>query len=238
MRQHNETPNRRCRVSASVKIRPMHPEIVRILPCLLLAAFVVLAAGCSGEIGAARDGIEQAVDDGKKQAEEIVQSAGKTGTSGQPRESRTVTVTRVLDGDTVEIEPAIDGKSDLRLIGVDAPETDSSQPLSAQATNFTSRELEGKQVRLTLGKEMVDPYGRLLGNVSAPGRERLHSELLLQRGLSQDLFYEPNTANRPLFESIQQQARSREAGIWGLSGPQQCALTDRGNGVGTGSPGC
>ncbi|WP_053057869.1 thermonuclease family protein [Rubrobacter aplysinae] len=175
---------------------------------------------------------------GKTEAEKIAQSAGDTGASGQPGGSRTVTVTRVLDGDTVEIQPAIDGKSDLRLIGVDAPETDSSQPLSAQATNFTSRELEGKQVRLTLGKEMVDPYGRLLGNVSAPGRERLHAELLLELGLSQDLFYEPNTADRPLFESIQQQARSRGVGIWGLSGPQQCALTDRGNGVGAGSPGC
>jgi endonuclease YncB( thermonuclease family) len=198
----------------------------------------MLSAGCSGEIGEAGDGIQRAVEKGKTEAEKIAQSAGETGSSGQPGDSRTVTVTRVLDGDTVEIQPAIDGKSDLRLIGVDAPETDSSQPLSAKATRFTRSELEGERVQLTLGKEMVDPYGRLLGNVSVPGRQRLHAALLLERGLSQDLFYEPNVENKALFESIQQQARSWEAGIWGLSGPQQCALTDRGNGVGAGSPGC
>lgn len=139
---------------------------------------------------------------------------------------------------TVEIQPAVDGKSDLRLIGVDAPETDSSQPLSAEATAFTRRELEGERVRLTLGKEMVDPYGRLLGNVSAPGRGRLHAELMLERGMAQDLFYAPNTENEALFESIQQDARSRGAGIWGLPLQRQCLLSNRDNRIGEGSAGC
>jgi hypothetical protein len=32
-------------------------------------------------------------------------------------------VSRVVDGDTVEISPAIDGVEEVRLIGVDTPET-------------------------------------------------------------------------------------------------------------------
>ena len=35
----------------------------------------------------------------------------------------TVAVSRVVDGDTVEISPAIDGVEEVRLIGVDTPET-------------------------------------------------------------------------------------------------------------------
>jgi endonuclease YncB( thermonuclease family) len=34
-----------------------------------------------------------------------------------------VTVSRVVDGDTVEITPAVDGLTEVRLIGVDTPET-------------------------------------------------------------------------------------------------------------------
>jgi endonuclease YncB( thermonuclease family) len=34
-----------------------------------------------------------------------------------------VTVSRVVDGDTVEVAPAVDGRTEVRLIGVDTPET-------------------------------------------------------------------------------------------------------------------
>ena len=35
----------------------------------------------------------------------------------------TVTVKRIVDGDTIKIDPAIDGIEEVRLIGVDTPET-------------------------------------------------------------------------------------------------------------------
>lgn len=143
-----------------------------------------------------------------------------------------------MDGDTLEISPAIDGKNDLRLIGVDAPETDGDEPLAQQAANFTRSRLEGQQVTLTLGEERVDPYGRLLGNVSLEGTQRLHAELLLENGYAQTLFYEPNTANETLFESIQENARQSQAGIWGLPLRERCELTNRDNGIGEGSPEC
>lgn len=56
--------------------------------------------------------------------------------------------------------------------------------------------------------------------------------------MGQDLFYEPNTANEALFGQIQQDARARQVGIWGLPLSQQCQLEDRGNGIGDGSPAC
>jgi endonuclease YncB( thermonuclease family) len=34
-----------------------------------------------------------------------------------------VTVSRMVDWDTVEVTPAVDGRTEVRLIGVDTPET-------------------------------------------------------------------------------------------------------------------
>ena len=41
----------------------------------------------------------------------------------QAQDRPTATVTRVVDGDTIEISPALDGNEEVRLIGVDTPET-------------------------------------------------------------------------------------------------------------------
>ncbi len=162
----------------------------------------------------------------------------KTGEGG----AATVTVARVIDGDTLEIRPAISGVEDVRLIRVDAPESaipgEEPQPLGKQAATFTTRELQGEKVQLVLGEEKFDPYRRLLCYATVAGERHTHQEKLLSRGLSQTLFYEPNTAYREEFTALQQQARNRGIGIWGLPHARQCALTDRGNAVGSGSFGC
>jgi micrococcal nuclease len=50
-------------------------------------------------------------------------SGDLTTAAGAQQDEATATVTRVVDGDTVEISPAIGGIEDVRLIGVDTPET-------------------------------------------------------------------------------------------------------------------
>src|SRR5918998_6295204 len=79
------------------------------------------------------------------------------------------TVTRVVDGDTVDISPTVEGLSRVRLIGVDTPETyGGAQPYGSEASEFTRRNLEGKQVSLELDVQKVDPYGRLLAYIYLP----------------------------------------------------------------------
>lgn len=88
-------------------------------------------------------------------------------TSDVPSEERNVevTVTRVVDGDTVEVSPAINGEEDVRLIGVDTPETEGSpegaQPYGKRASRFTERALEGERVTLRFGEEKRDDYGHI-----------------------------------------------------------------------------
>lgn len=148
----------------------------------------------------------------------------------------TVTVDRVVDGDTIEISPAINGKEDVRLIGVDTPETvdpgEPVQPFGPQASRFTKRQLEGKRVTLEFGQERVDQFDRLLAYVRL--NNTIFNETLLRQGYAQLYTVAPNDKYEDSFRQAQQQARSADRGLWGLPPDQLCQLADRGNDIGGG----
>jgi Staphylococcal nuclease homologue len=80
-------------------------------------------------------------------------------TPGPPAQSPTVLVTRVIDGDTLELSTG----EKVRLIGVDTPETkDPRKPVQyfgKEATAFTKQLVEGKPVRLEYDQQRDDKYG-------------------------------------------------------------------------------
>jgi len=152
----------------------------------------------------------------------------------------TVTVSRVVDGDTVEISPAVDDNDEVRLIGVDTPETkdpsEGIEPYGPEASAFATDELTGQRVGLQFDVEREDQYDRLLAYVYVG--EEMFNEVLLEEGFAQAYPYEPNTRYEDRFAAAQEEARAAGLGIWGLSHAQQCELADRGNGIGEGTPGC
>jgi endonuclease YncB( thermonuclease family) len=117
-----------------------------------------------------------------------------------PKRGPMVIVTRVIDGDTVEIE---DGRC-IRLIGVDTPEVyGGAECYGPEASAFTERRLEGETVRLEFDKDRTDQYGRTLAYVwteSATESGRLFNRALVAQGLATVTFYEPNDGyqDRPL----------------------------------------
>lgn len=158
--------------------------------------------------------------------------------SGLASRGETVTVSRVVDGDTIEVSPTVDGIEDVRLIGVDTPETyGGKEPLGSQASSFATEALEGQQVALEFDVEKVDPYGRVLAYVWLPGDSMFNTQLL-REGLAQVATFPPNIKYVERFQEAQSEARSAGMGIWGLSQAEQCNLADRDNGIGEGSPGC
>lgn len=76
-------------------------------------------------------------------------------------------VTRVIDGDTLEVEYARKAYK-IRMYGIDAPEK--KQPFGQEATNCASSYLLGKQV--TIKAYGTDLYGRTLGEVFLQGRNQ------------------------------------------------------------------
>src|SRR5215204_938302 len=156
--------------------------------------------------------------------------------------SQTVTVERVVDGDTIEVNPAVGGTQDVRLLGVDTPETvnpnEPVEPYGPEASAFTKQRLEGESITLIFDQEKTDQYGRVLAYVRISGQGETFNETLLRQGYAQLYVVPPNDRYEVTFRRVQDQARLERQGIWSLPKEQQCELADRGNGIGEGSPGC
>lgn len=125
-------------------------------------------------------------------------------------------VVRAVDGDTVEAR--IGGEvEDVRLIGVDTPETvDPDEPVQCfgeRASTFTHRLLDRRRVRLVLGRERRDLYGRLLAYAYI-GHRFVNAELA-RRGLARTLPIPPNTLHRALFRRLERRAARSGRGLWG-----------------------
>jgi micrococcal nuclease len=134
----------------------------------------------------------------------------------EPAASATVVVTRVVDGDTVEVE--LDGaEEDVRYIGVDTPETvKPGEPVGCfgpQASAFNHRLVEGKRVRLVFGAERRDVYGRLLAYVYLDGRF-VNAELV-RRGLARTLTIPPNDRFAGELKRLEIAAARAGRGLWG-----------------------
>jgi micrococcal nuclease len=134
----------------------------------------------------------------------------------EPPRSAVASVTRVVDGDTVEVQ--LGGEiEDVRYIGVDTPETVKPdtpvQCFGPQASAFNHRLVEGRRVRLVFGVERRDVYGRLLAYVYL-GRRFVNAELL-RRGLARTLTIPPNDRYAERFERLQLAAARSGRGLWG-----------------------
>lgn len=148
---------------------------------------------------------------------------------------KVVTITRAVDGDTIEVSPAVNGVEDVRLIGVDTPEFSSdcgTQPLAQAAADYVST-LEGQKVALGFDEERIDPYDRVLAYVRFQGGGMLN-EALVEQGYAQVATYPPNVRYESRFLEAQAEAQRARLGIWALGAEARQLLADQGNGVGGG----
>ena len=123
---------------------------------------------------------------------------------------------RVVDGDTIEVEVG-GAEDDVRLIGVDTPETvkpgEPVQCFGPEASEFTKDLLEGEDVRLELDRERRDVYDRLLAYVYL--RDLFVNAELVSEGYARTLEIEPNTAHAEQLARLEQQAGAAGRGLWG-----------------------
>ncbi|MBI2551899.1 thermonuclease family protein [Candidatus Uhrbacteria bacterium] len=124
----------------------------------------------------------------------------------------TVLVTRVIDGDTIEIE----GGQRVRYIGIDTPETvDPRKPVQcfgAEASNYNKALVENKRVRLEKDVSETDKYGRLLRYVYV---DNLFVNLvLIQEGFAHSSAYPPDVKYQPQFTAAERLAREQQKGLW------------------------
>ena len=131
-------------------------------------------------------------------------ACGDEDPSGQGRSG--ARVTRVIDGDTVEMERL----GTVRLIGVDAPEK--GRCFDDAATRFTRDRLEYQVVRYELGEESRDRYDRTLAYLSRQGE--MHNEALLREGYANVLTIPPNDKYQARFERAERDTKKADEGLW------------------------
>lgn len=129
-------------------------------------------------------------------------------------------VTKVIDGDTFEIE-AGNEKFKVRMIGVDTPETvDPRRPVGCfgkTASEETKRLIEGKQVILTKDISETDKYNRLLRYVFLPlsDKENLFiNDYLVRQGFANASSYPPDVKYDDRFAQAEAEARENLRGLW------------------------
>ncbi len=117
-----------------------------------------------------------------------------------------VLVTRVIDGDTIEIE----GGYHVRYIGIDAPEK--GEPYYLEATEANHSLVGSKKVRLEKDVEDKDEYSRLLRYVWV-GDKMVNAELV-RLGYAYSHYYPPNLKYQPHFLQLEKEAREQKQGLW------------------------
>ena len=145
----------------------------------------------------------------------IVQATGHAEAGRSDR----MTVERVVDGDTVVIH--LSGRDeDVRLIGIDTPETvDPRKPVQCfgkEASRRTAALLpQGTAVRLERDVEARDRYGRLLAYVFRVDDGTFVNLALAEEGYALSLTIPPNVAYADQFAGAAADARRAGRGLWG-----------------------
>ena len=135
---------------------------------------------------------------------------------GPKGETVAATVKGATDGDTLEISKRIRGTTTVRLIGVDTPETvdpdEPVEPFGMEASAYTKDALKGRRVRLEIGQDPKDDYGRLLAYLWTEGG--MFNEDLLARGYGRLMIIEPNDAYEGCLTAAEHAAKGEELGLW------------------------
>jgi micrococcal nuclease len=133
-------------------------------------------------------------------------------------------VTRVVDGDTIDVRMPDGDDETVRYIGIDTPETvKPGTPVQCggpEAHAVNERLVGGQTVTLRFDAERRDVYGRLLAYVYLPGGGRGGRPLfvnaeLARRGLARTLTIAPNDSHAALFARLAARAGVRGRGLWG-----------------------
>ena len=134
----------------------------------------------------------------------------------EPDGSERTRVVQVIDGDTI----IVSGGRRVRLLGIDTPETKHPdrppEPFGAEATQFTQRAVEGKNIQLLYDKERYDNYGRILAFVFYNEDQFLNEELVAAGLATAEPQYPFRSDFKRLLINAEKLAQQENLGIWSL----------------------
>ena len=128
-------------------------------------------------------------------------------------------VKRVVDGDTFWIDDGSDKGVKVRLIGVDAPESRNTGTkeiayFGREASDYLTRLIGGKKVRLEYDAGRFDRYGRTLAYVFLEDGTFVNAKLV-RDGYATIMTVPPNVKYADTFLKLERKARKQKRGMWG-----------------------
>ncbi|HEX5063807.1 MAG TPA: thermonuclease family protein [Kofleriaceae bacterium] len=145
-----------------------------------------------------------------------------SGCGGSPCGDTEGKVTRVIDGDTIELESGVK----IRYLMVDTPETTGSVDdcYGPNALQYNTDLVLNKTVQLSFDEQCTDRYGRTLAYVTVDGQEV--NSLLVRNGFACVLYIPPNGQSRvEEFNALQLDAKTARRGLWSACNPLPPACT-------------
>ncbi len=125
-----------------------------------------------------------------------------------PAAGEEATVTRVIDGDTIDVRLDNGQVVRVRYIGIDTPERD--QPCFSEATAANTALVGGQRVRLVRDVSNTDRFDRLLRYVYV-GSTFVNRELVAQ-GWARAVVFEPDRLHYETFRELERQAAQANIG--------------------------
>lgn len=185
--------------------RPALRRLTHLLICLALVAVLDFLSSNESVVSAPQD------------TESIVVAASLY--------SDVYTVTRVVDGDTIEVKDETGKLSKVRLIGINTPETvdprKTVQCFGKEASNRTKTLLMGQIVNLKADptQDNSDKYGRILRYVFLSDGTDVNLSLI-RDGYAYEYTYRTPYQHQIAYKAAQIEARTAERGLWA---PGTCA---------------
>lgn len=146
----------------------------------------------------------------------------------KPRAKET-TVTRVIDGDTIEVKGYDES---IRLLGVDTPESDEKDhdpgeytgiqnnsclvKWSEKASNYTQKNLENREITLIFDSEAGEKgsYGRYLAYIELDGND--FTKNLIEKGYAR-VYMDSDFKRKKSYIEAEEEARVDDKGLWNCS---------------------
>lgn len=170
----------------------------------IVSIIVILLASVLGGVNLDNE-LSKTIDDFISAEENIGQVAGT--------ETTQAVVTRVIDGDTIELETG----EKVRYIGIDTPETknpNKTVECFGREASIKNRELIfGKTVTLEKDVSETDRYGRLLRYVYLDGV--MINEYLVRQGFAQAISFTPDVKHQDKLREAERLAKEENLGLWG-----------------------
>ena len=178
---------------------------------VITVVLLILGTFARNEFGKENRGENREKNENKQETKkEEIKEEKKEDKEAVPEE--TFLVTKVIDGDTIEIE----GGKRVRYIGIDTPETvDPNRPVGCFGKEASSKNSElvlNKRVKLVKDVSETDRNGRLLRYVYID--DIFVNDYLVAEGYAKASTYAPDVKYSEQFVNSERKAREDKKGLW------------------------